>query len=125
MLSNYNTTLLDVYQREATATGTTPDTKIQAIALPPYDGQMVHKVFALVLSILMGRVMKKCTENTATKYDAIILDSYFKIFCSLGMDIYTMTEIWELVSQVAEGYFEGLIVKYLLENVKFDSKFGW
>lgn len=116
MLSNYNTTLLDVYQREATATGTTPDTKIQAIALPPYDGQTVHKVFALVLSILMGRVMKKCTENTATKYDAIILDSYFKIFCSLGMDIYTMTEIWELVSP---------LVKYLLENVKFDSKFGW
>ena len=50
----------------------------------------------------MGRVVKALTKNNATKYDAIMLDSYFQLFCRMGLDIYIMQDMWALMKDFVE-----------------------
>lgn len=109
MVGNYNKSIMEVYKREMDNTGEQPETEIEAIYLPNVDPKLVAKTFALLLSILMGRVMKKCTENSSTKYDAIVLDSYFQMFCKLGTDIYSMNAVWLMLKP---------LVQYVIETVK-------
>ena len=114
MIANYNTTILSVYKKEMDAQeGKTPETDIEAIWLDGYNPTLVAQVFSVVLAIMMGRIMKRCTENTATKYDAIVLDSYFQMFSKLGMDIYVMNDVWLILKP---------LVLYILQNVKFTGK---
>ena len=114
MIANYNTTILSVYKKEMDAQeGKTPETDIEAIWLDGYNPTLVAQVFSVVLAIMMGRIMKRCAENTATKYDAIVLDSYFQMFSKLGMDIYVMNDVWLILKP---------LVLYILQNVKFTGK---
>ena len=113
MIGNYNKAILDVCQKVTADGAPLPETNIEAIALEDYSGKQVAKVFSLLLSVMMGRIMKKCTGNNQTKYDAIILDSYFQMFCRLGMDIYVMNDIWVMMKP---------LVKYILDNVTFNKE---
>lgn len=114
MIANYNKTIMSVYKKEMDVQeGVAPETNIEVIYLEGYDPMLVAQVFSVVLAIMMGRIMKKCTENTATKYDAIILDSYFQMFSKLGMDIYVMNDVWMILKP---------LVLYILQNVKFTGK---
>ena len=113
MIGNYNKAILDVCQKVTADGAPLPETNIEAIALEDYSGKQVAKVFSLLLSVMMGRIMKKCTGNNQTKYDAIILDSYFQMFCRLGMDIYVMNDIWVMMKP---------LVKYVLDTVTFDKE---
>ena len=60
-------------------------------------------IYALLMVIMMGRILKKCTRNDATKYDAIILDAYFFIFNRMGTDLYLMNDVWKLMYNLT-GY---------------------
>lgn len=92
MIKNYNAAIQTVLEKE---TDEHPD--IQPIAIDGYDDITVRTVFVTLLVILMGRVVKKLTKNDSDKYDAIMLDAYFQIFCRAGMDIYIMEEIWDMM----------------------------
>ena len=102
MIQNYNKAIADAYLKESENADTPPETTVVPVIIPDLDQETVIKTFSLLLSILMGRVMKKCTENTATKYDAIVLDSYFQLFCHLGTDIYVMTDVWNILKPLTE-----------------------
>lgn len=102
MVRNYNKTIDEISKKEdATKTDIVP------IAVEGYTEDEVVVVFSLMLLILMGRILKKLSSNTATKYDAIHLDAYFNIFCRLGTDIYIMTDIWNMMKD---------FVKYVLDT---------
>lgn len=58
---------------------------------------LVFNIFGMMLCILMGRILKRCTKNDANRFDAITLDAYYKIFCNLGTDVYMMTCIWNMM----------------------------
>ena len=60
-------------------------------------------IYSLLMVIMMGRILKKCTKNDATKYDAIVLDSYFYIFNRMGTDVYLMNDIWSRMRNLT-GY---------------------
>lgn len=76
---------------------------IQKIGLPEFENNDTYTVYSLLMVIMMGRILKKCTKNEATKYDAIVLDSYFYIFNRMGTDIYLMNDIWERMRNLT-GY---------------------
>lgn len=92
MIKNYNAAIVSVLEKE-----TEEHTDIKPIAIENYDDAVVRTVFVTLLVILMGRVVKRLTKNDATKYDAIMLDAYFQIFCRAGMDIYIMEELWDMM----------------------------
>lgn len=49
---------------------------------------------ALVLIIIMGRLVKNLTKGSnLDKYNAIMLDAYFQLFCGFGGDVYIMDDI--------------------------------
>ena len=70
---------------------------------------MVAETFSTLLVILMGRILKKLYGNHQDKYDAITLDSYFQIFCRMGMDIYIMQDFWTMMKD---------FVQYTIDNVR-------
>lgn len=103
MVKSYNDQLLKILkseqEKENGATATTSVIPIYRSGIPE---NTVIGYFALVLLIVMGRIVKQMTTNTATKYDAIRLDSYFQMFCKLGTDIYVMTEVWEVLTPIVD-----------------------
>lgn len=76
---------------------------IKKISLPEFDDNDTFIVYSILMVIMMGRILKKCTKNDATKYDAIVLDSYFFIFNRMGTDIYLMNDIWDKMRNLT-GY---------------------
>ena len=76
---------------------------IKKISLPEFDDNDTFIVYSILMVIMMGRILKKCTKNEATKYDAIVLDSYFFIFNRMGSDIYLMNDIWDKMRNLT-GY---------------------
>ena len=80
---------------------------INLIKLENYDDIDIFTLFAMLVLILMGRVLKHYFKNTMTKYDAIMLDSYFRLFCKMGTDIYIMQDFWNIMK---DG------IKYILDT---------
>ena len=114
MITNYNNTICGVYKKESEVNpDLMPENPIMIIGLENRPEESVIKVFSALLAIMMGRVMKACTENNATKYDAIVLDSYFQIFCKLGTDIYLMNDVWMTMKP---------LVIYIMDHVKLDQR---
>ena len=95
---------------------------INEIHLTGYDDNDVHTIFAMLVLILMGRVLKKYFSNNMTKYDAIALDSYFRIFCKIGTDIYIMQDFWKCMSEdikyILDTWYLPEKNKYITKNAK-------
>ncbi|MCM1295219.1 MAG: hypothetical protein NC311_06730 [Muribaculaceae bacterium] len=90
--AGYNKALLEISEKDEAA---------DLIAIPPihvdgYDDAVVWEYFAMLLVILFGRVMKRLGNKGLSKYDAIMLDCYFKCYCTMATDIYMMTDIWNM-----------------------------
>lgn len=116
MLETYNQTLTGAIQKAKDAGDITENTDISMIGPVKVDGisdEVTFKVFSLVMVILMGRVLRKLAVHDCTKYDAIIIDSYYQIFCRLGTDMYLMSEVWTMCKP---------LVEFLIQNVRFDQK---
>lgn len=79
---------------------------VELITLEGYNDTDTHLVFGLLLVILMGRVMKTLSKNDMTKYDAIMLDAYFQVFCRMGTDVYIMRDIWNLMKDFVQYTLE-------------------
>lgn len=72
---------------------------VTGIYLVGYEDNDVFTIYAMLLVILMGRVLKHYFKNNMTKYDAIMLDSYFRLFCKMGTDIYIMQDFWNCMKE--------------------------
>lgn len=55
------------------------------------------KLFSDVVLIVFGRLTKHLTRNVATKYDAILLDSYFMLLCQMSSDIFILNRIYKMI----------------------------
>lgn len=86
---------------------------VELIQIDGYETTEVMTVYATLLVILMGRILKRCTRNTSDKYDAITLDAYFQLFCKIGTDVYVMRDIWDMCKD---------FVKYVLDNYYIPGK---
>ena len=97
MLQKYNDTLIGIRNHE-------PDqpTEIVPVKIDGIDEKLVLEVFSNLLLILYGRIMKNLTSNTSDKYDAIMLDAYFQIYCQICGDIYLMNDIWLMMRDFVE-----------------------
>ena len=67
-------------------------------------------LFGIMVLLIMGRIMKHYMTPTMTKYDAISLDSYFRIFCQMGTDIYILTYFWNLTKDYVEYVYRNYYV---------------
>lgn len=74
------------------------------IAIPGYKTSSVITMFSMLVVILMGRVMKHLSKHNAEnpKRDAILLHSYFTIFCKMATDVYIMEDIWAMMRSGVE-----------------------
>lgn len=96
MLARYNSALFQI-QDEVRKDGGTDDMMPRFITIEGIMENTVHHYFSMLLLIVFGRIMKKLTSNTATKYDAITLDEYFVLYCSIGTDTYLMDDVWTIM----------------------------
>lgn len=122
MLTKYNEELSKAIESETKTLGEFEKLDqygITEIHISGYEDNDVHTIYAMLLLILMGRVLKKFFSNTMTRFDAITLDSYFRIFCKIGTDIYIMQEFWDLMRG---GIKDILDTWYLPEKKKYDDK---
>jgi len=107
MLRGYNSQILKVMQNaDDEQHRELVDTGVEFITI---DGQMedtVYRHFAMLLLIAFGRITKKLTSNTSTKYDAIMLDAYFRVYCKMGTDIYIMQDIWNIAKELVQYSIE-------------------
>lgn len=95
MVNQYNQTITKIRSENMDAVDDAPH--ITSIHLEGYPDDHVINCTGLLLVILMGRIMKALSKNDRTKYDAIMLDSYFQLFCRMGTDIYIMSDIWNMM----------------------------
>ena len=93
MLNGYNANILAIHEKN---TEQEDERGVEAIHIDGYDDTEVMTVYAILLVILMGRILKKYNKNDRTKYDAIALDAYFQLFCKIGTDVYLMRDVWNL-----------------------------
>ena len=96
MLANYNSAIFTI-QDEVRKDGGTEDMLPRFITIEGVMEETVHHYFALLLLIVYGRIMKRLTKSDATKYDAITLDEYFVLYCSIGSDTYLMDDVWTIM----------------------------
>ena len=87
VISNYNAAL-DVAEKE----GITGLEKIECDV----------DVFAGVLLTVMSRLMKKLTKNTSDKFESLTVASYFKRYAQIGMDLYSLPDIYNIVKPMVE-----------------------
>lgn len=92
---------------------------ISKITLPEFEDNDTFVIYSLLMVIMMGRILKKCTRNDATKYDAIVLDAYFYIFNRMGSDLYLMNDIWKMMLNLT-GYT--LQTWYIPEKIAANKK---
>ncbi|WP_300943947.1 hypothetical protein [uncultured Duncaniella sp.] len=74
-----------------------PKNGIGPVRIEGYNQDEVQTIYALLMVILMGRIIRKCTRTNVTKADVIVLDAYFQIFCDMGSDVYMMQELWDMM----------------------------
>ena len=53
--------------------------------------------FAGVLLIVMGRLLKKLTKNTAHKLEMLEVNSYFQRFAQFGLDLFSLDEVYKII----------------------------
>lgn len=92
---------------------------VTGIYLVGYEDGDVFTIYAMLLVILMGRILKHYFKNNMTKYDAIMLDSYFRLFCKMGTDIYIMQDFWNIMQ---DGVKYALTNWYLPDKNKHTTK---
>ncbi|MCM1230179.1 MAG: hypothetical protein NC489_08600 [Ruminococcus flavefaciens] len=95
LLDACNTTIKAV--REKDPDGMVGFEDIQPIEIEGIPNAKVHEMFAIMLLILFGRIMKRLTPNDQTKYQAIELDMYFTMYCKLITDVYLMDDVWTMM----------------------------
>jgi len=112
MLLGHNKTVSDMTVKEGYESA---PMKFSLIHIPDHDDADVCQVFALLLVILMGRILKNLTKDP-NKYNAITLDSYFRLFCRLGTDLYVMEDVWTMlrddVRWILESFYEPQKIEY-------------
>lgn len=115
MVKGYNAAIAATVASALKDEAVTPETEttVNPILIEGISPDKVAQGFSIVLLILMGRIMKALTKKAITKSSAIELDAYYHIFCKLGTDIYTMSEIWDIIRP---------LVKHICENVTFPRK---
>lgn len=92
MVGNYNSTLLKA--RAGFKDGENPSDNVRPVALKGHFDRHVATAFTVLLLIAFGRLMKRLSDTD--KYNAIMLDNYFRMWCKLGTDIEVMSSVWEL-----------------------------
>lgn len=116
-IRKYNEAVDKVISREDATAENLGD--ISKIALPEFEDNDTFVIYSLLMVIMMGRILKKCTRNDATKYDAIVLDAYFYIFNRMGSDLYLMNDIWKMMLNLT-GYT--LQTWYIPEKIAANKK---
>lgn len=99
MIDSYNKIIANVKAEEEKLNNVC---NINEIAVNGYNTKLVVTVFSDVILIIMGRIMKSLTKSPMDKYNAILLDSYFQIFCKMGSDVYIMSEVWDMSKDFIE-----------------------
>lgn len=99
MVQSYNGAILNIQEREPDAT---KDCEIIPVQIDGCEDSVVLHYFSMLLLILFGRIMKRLSTNSITKYDAIMLDAYFQCFCKMGSDIYLMNDVWVMMKDFVE-----------------------
>lgn len=116
-IRKYNEAVDKVMSREDATAENLGD--ISKITLPEFEDNDTFVIYSLLMVIMMGRILKKCTRNDATKYDAIVLDAYFYIFNRMGSDLYLMNDIWKMMLNLT-GYT--LQTWYIPEKIAANKK---
>lgn len=75
---------------------------IRPLTIDGVDEDTLAQYYTVLLVIGFARLVKKLTDRRATKYDAIMLDAYFRIYCRLGVDIYLMEDVWQITKPMVE-----------------------
>ena len=109
MMKNYNSALYKVLGSETDedAQQQLRAAEVQPITVNGYTEEKVFYYFGLLLLICYGRILKKLTASTATKWDAIELNAYFNCWGRLGTDIHLMNDVWTIAKP---------LVTYALQN---------
>lgn len=100
LLKACNETICAVYEKVGNDPVDMAD--IEPIEIEGLDEQAVLEMYAMMLLILFGRVMKKLSPNEQTKYQAIELDLYFELYCKLVTDVYLMNDVWKMMKDFVE-----------------------
>ena len=100
IIDRYNSTIAKIQSENETAR---ESTDVHQLTLPNIDNMVLYHYLSLLLLILFGRVMKKFSNGS--KYDAIKLDAYFKIYCMLFSDIYLITDLWDTMKDGVEKLY--------------------
>lgn len=116
MIMSYNAKLDEMEQDTET---NLPKNGIGPIRIDGYQPGEVETVYGLLMVILMGRILRKCTRTNVTKADVIILDAYFQIFCDMGTDIYLMQDLWDMMKDFVKVVLDKF---YLPEAAKVRAK---
>ena len=101
MLSAYNSALFKLQDAVKQDNGSEEDFP-EFISISGIMEATVHHYFALLLLIVYGRIMKRLSANDRTKYDAMMLDEYFVLYCSIGTDTYLMEDVWSIMKPFVE-----------------------
>lgn len=110
MVDNFNQNIAKVSENED---NTKPKNGVDRIVIGGCEVRAIHAIFGIMVLLIMGRIMKHYMTPTMTKYDAISLDSYFRIFCQMGTDIYILTYFWDLTKEYVEFIYRNY---YLAEK---------
>lgn len=100
IIDRYNNTIAKIQSEDDAAR---ESTDVHQLTLPNIDNMVLYHYLSLLLLILFGRVMKKFSNGS--KYDAIKLDAYFKIYCMLFTDIYLITDLWDAMKDGVEKLY--------------------
>ena len=111
MVNNFNVNIAKVGQDKS---NTKPKHDIKEIKIESIESAAITMIFGIMVLLIMGRIMKHYMTPTMTKYDAISLDSYFRVFCQMGTDIYILTYFWNLT----KDYVEYVYRNYYITNKK-------
>lgn len=60
------------------------------------------EVFAGVMLTVMARLLKRYSKNTSTKHESLAAHAYFKRFARFGIDIFTVSDMYEIVKPMVE-----------------------
>lgn len=110
MVDNFNQNISKVSKDE---NNTKPKNGVSRIVIGGCENAAIRMIFSIMVLLIMGRIMKHYMTPTMTKYDAISLDSYFRIFCQMGTDIYILTYFWNLTKDYVEYVYRNY---YLTEK---------
>lgn len=98
IFDNYMTFMVKTIDNYIEAVNTVQD-KSDGSVNPPVT-VFDSRIYAMVILIIMGRLVKNLTKNTAVSVsNAVMLDAYFQLFCEMGADIYIMTDVLTVIHQ--------------------------